>query len=182
MVVGDVAGHGIGCATLANQLRIAIQVRVHDGRRLGDILDLVDRELGDDFATCWLGAFDPESSELRVANAGHLPAVLYRDGRCEFVAAHTRPPLGSGVDGAGELVLQMEPGDVLVAFTDGLVERRSEPIGAGLDRLCEVLSEVGDGEDVGLALVARLAADSQDDVCVMTLRVQEAGTGVAQTS
>jgi PAS domain S-box-containing protein len=180
MVVGDVAGHGIGCATLANQLRIAIQVRVNDGRPIGDILDLVDRELGDDFATCWVGAFDPTSGELQVANAGHLPAALYRDGRCEFVAEHTRPPLGSGVRGTGEVVLKMEPGDVLVAFTDGLVERRSEPIEAGLGRLCEVLAEVGDGEDVGLALVARLAADSQDDVCVMTLRLQDGTSGDAQ--
>jgi len=171
MVVGDVAGHGIGCATLANQLRIAIQVRVHDGRPLGDILDMVDREIIDDFATCWLGAFDPASRTLRVANAGHLPAVLYRDGRCEFVAAHTRPPLGSGIGGVDEVELALEPGDVLVAYTDGLVERRSEPLQVGLDRLCDVLAEVGDGEDVGLALIARLAADSQDDVCVMTLRV-----------
>ena len=67
--------------------------------------------------------------------------------------------------------LELEPGDVVVAFTDGLVERRSEMLEVGFDRLCEVLAEVGDGEDVGLALVARLAADSQDDVCVMTLRV-----------
>ena len=181
MVVGDVAGHGIGCATLANQLRIAIQVRVHDGRPLGGILDMVDREIADDFATCWLGAFDPGSRTLRVANAGHMPAVLYRDGRCEFVAAHTRPPLGSGIGGVDEVVLDLEPGDVLVAFTDGLVERRTEPLEVGLDRLCEVLAEVGDGEDVGLALVARLAADSQDDVCVMTLRVDPDG-GVAQTA
>jgi PAS domain S-box-containing protein len=172
MVVGDVAGHGIGCATLANQLRIAIQVRVHDGRRLGDILDVVDEELADEFATCWLGAFEPKTRRLTVANAGHLPAVLYRAGRCELVAEHTRPPLGSGSNGAGELVLHLEPGDVLVAFTDGLVERRGEPLGTGLDRLCEVLTDVGDGEDIGLALVARLAADSEDDVCVMTLRVE----------
>jgi len=178
MVVGDVAGHGIGCATLANQLRIAIQVRVHDGRRLGDILDVVDEELADEFATCWLGAFDPESRSLSVANAGHLPAVLYRAGKCELVAEHTRPPLGSGTNGAGELHLDLEPGDVLVAFTDGLVERRGEPLEAGLDRLCAVLVEVGDSEDVGLALVARLAADSEDDVCVMTLRVEEHGAGV----
>jgi serine phosphatase RsbU (regulator of sigma subunit)/PAS domain-containing protein len=175
MVVGDVAGHGIGCATLANQLRIAIQVRVNDGRRLGDILDMLDGELADEFATCWLGAYDAESRVLRVANAGHMPAVLYRDGRCEFVAAHTRPPLGSGFGGVDEVELPLEPGDVLVAFTDGLVERRSEPIEVGLDRLCAVLADVGNGEDVGLALVARLAADSQDDVCVMTLRVQPNG-------
>jgi PAS domain S-box-containing protein len=171
MVVGDVAGHGIGCATLANQLRIAIQVRVHDGRRLGDILDLVDRELSDDFATCWLGAYEPQARVLRVANAGHMPAVLWRGGTCEFVAGHTRPPLGTGIGGNEEVTLELEPGDVVVAFTDGLVERRSETLEVGLDRLCEVLAEVGDGEDVGLALVARLAADSQDDVCVMTLRV-----------
>jgi PAS domain S-box-containing protein len=178
MVIGDVAGHGIGCATLANQLRIAIQVRVNDGRRLGDILDVVDEEMADDFATCWLGAFDPESRTLSVANAGHLPAVLYRGGRCEFVAEHTRPPLGSGENGAAEVQVHLEPGDVIVAFTDGLVERRGEPLGIGLDRLCKVLAEVGDGEDVGLALVARLAADSEDDVCVMTLRVEENGAGV----
>ena len=98
--------------------------------------------------------------------------VLYRDGRCELVAGHTRPPLGSGVNGAEELVLQLHPGDVLVAFTDGLVERRSQPIEEGLDHLCEVLEDVGDGEDVGLALIGRLASDSQDDVCVMTLRVE----------
>jgi PAS domain S-box-containing protein len=177
MVVGDVAGHGIGCATLANQLRIAIQVRVNDGQPLGDILDMDDRELGDDFATCWLGAFDPASRTLRVANAGHMPAVLYRAGRCELVAAHTRPPLGSGIGGVGEVELALQPGDVLVAFTDGLVERRTETIEVGLDRLCAVLAEVGDGEDVGLSLVARLAADSQDDVCVMTLRVPPDGAG-----
>jgi PAS domain S-box-containing protein len=171
MVVGDVAGHGISCATLANQLRIAIQVRVHDGRPLGGILDMVDREIADDFATCWLGAFDPRLRTLRVANAGHLPAVLYRRGKCEFVAMHTRPPLGSGVGGVDEVVVQLEPGDVIVAFTDGLVERRTEPLNVGLDRLCGVLAEVGNGDDVGLALVSRLAADSQDDVCVMTLRV-----------
>ena len=179
MVIGDVAGHGIGCATLANQLRIAIQVRVHDGRRLGDILDVVDSELADEFATCWLGAFDPESRVLSVANAGHLPAVLYRGGSCEFVAEHTRPPLGSGRNGAAEVQLVLEPGDVLVTFTDGLVERRGEPIEVGLDRLCKVLGEVGDGEDVGLALVARLAADSEDDVCVMTLRMEDGLSGPA---
>jgi len=178
MVVGDVAGHGIGCATLANQLRVAIQVRVHDGRPPGDILDLVDREMADDFATCWLGAFDPATRTLSVANAGHMPAVLYRQGRCELVAAHTRPPLGIGMRGGAEVGLALEPGDVLVAFTDGLVERRSEPIEVGLDRLCAVLTEVGDGEDVGLALIARLAADSQDDVCVMTLRVLPDGAAV----
>jgi serine phosphatase RsbU (regulator of sigma subunit) len=136
---------------------------------------MVDREIVDDFATCWLGAFDPQSRRLHVANAGHLPAVLYRDGRCELVAAHTRPPLGSGIGGVDEIEMQLEPGDVVVAFTDGLVERRSEPIEVGLDRLCAVLREVGDGEDVGLALVARLAVDSQDDVCVMTLRVEADG-------
>jgi serine phosphatase RsbU (regulator of sigma subunit) len=106
-----------------------------------------------------------------------MPAVLYRAGRCELVAAHTRPPLGSGIGGVGEVELALQPGDVLVAFTDGLVERRTETIEVGLDRLCAVLAEVGDGEDVGLSLVARLAADSQDDVCVMTLRVPPDGAG-----
>ena len=70
---------------------------------------------------------------------------------------------------------------MLVAFTDGLVERRGEPLEVGLDRLRGVLTEVGDGEDVGLALVARLAVDSEDDVCVLTLRMDQDGPG-AQTA
>jgi sigma-B regulation protein RsbU (phosphoserine phosphatase) len=176
MVVGDVAGHGIGCATLANQLRVTIRVRVSDGMRAGEILPLADNELTDDFATCWLGAYDAGTRLLTVANAGHLPAILLRDGSCSFVAGHTRPPLGSGVGKPEELTLQLEPADVLVVFTDGLVERRSESIEVGLSRLREAILEMGDGADPGLALISRLAVDAEDDVCVLTLRVGDNGS------
>jgi PAS domain S-box-containing protein len=178
MVVGDVAGHGISCATLANQLRVMIRVRVNDGMTAGEILPLADIELADDFATCWLGAYDSETRMLTVANAGHLPAVLLRNGRCSFVAGHTRPPLGAGTGKPEELTLQLQSGDVLVVFTDGLVERRSESIEVGLARLRSAILEMGDGADPGLALISRLAINSEDDVCVLTLRVGDGGSGL----
>src|SRR5690606_18765453 len=81
LAIGDVAGHGVECAALANQLRVSVRVRVRDGMAPGEILASLDAELDDDFATCWLATFDPASRQLRVASAGHLPAVLVRAGR-----------------------------------------------------------------------------------------------------
>jgi serine phosphatase RsbU (regulator of sigma subunit) len=171
MVVGDVAGHGIGCATLANELRVSIRVRVNDGASLHDVLRLTDAELDDNFATCWLGAYDSETRVLSVANAGHPPAFLLREGVCSFVAGQTRPPLGTGVGGLEQSETELRPGDVLVVFTDGLVERRTESIEHGLERLRTAIVEMGDGADPGLSLITQFAVDAQDDVCVMTLRV-----------
>lgn len=175
MVVGDVAGHGIGCATLANQLRVSIRVRVQDGRNVSEVLRLTDGELDDAFATCWLGAYDCDTRALTVANAGHLPAVLLRSGECSFIAGHTRPPLGTGSGRPDHFEITLLPGDVVVVFTDGLVERRAESIEHGLERLRDAITEMGDGADPGLSLITRLAVDAQDDVCVLTLRVGEDG-------
>ena len=147
-----------------------------DGRTVSDVLQLTDGELDDAFATCWLGAYDCDTRLLTVANAGHLPAVLLRDGECSFVAGNTRPPLGTGSGRPDQFETTLLPGDVLVVFTDGLVERRSESIEHGLDRLREAITEMGDGADPGLSLISRLAVDAQDDVCVLTLRVGDDGS------
>jgi PAS domain S-box-containing protein len=172
IAIGDVAGHGIECATLANQLRVSVRVRAGDGMEPGSILALLDAEVGDRFVTCSLATYEPATRILRVANAGHLPAVLTRTGSSTLVAGYTSPPLGTGSPPhVEEQELVLEPGDLLVLFTDGLVERRGEPLDCGLDRLAAMAPIVAGVDDPAFTIVEQLAPDAADDVCVLTLRV-----------
>lgn len=172
LVIGDVAGHGVECAALANELRVSVRVRVRDGMAPGAILAGLDAELEDGFVTCWLATYDPATRSLRVANAGHLPAVLIRCGVAERITGYTAPPLGTGVRRAvAETVVQLQPDDLLVLYTDGLVERRGEDLDDGIARLERVAPVVAGLPDPALALVDDLAPDAADDVCVVTLRV-----------
>lgn len=83
-----------------------------------------------------------------------------------------RPPLGTGAAAsADEEVVQLQPGDLLVLYTDGLVERRGEDLDVGIARLERATSNVAGLEDSALALVDELALDTADDVCVVTLRL-----------
>lgn len=172
LAIGDVAGHGVECAALANQLRVSVRVRVRDGMEPAEILALLDSELGDGFVTCWLAVYDPLRRTLRVANAGHLPAMTVHCGVAQAVAGHTVPPLGTQ---RGTLAphqdVELESGDLLVLFTDGLVERRGEDLDVGLARVAEVAPQLAGVSDPARALVEVLAADADDDVCVVTLRV-----------
>ena len=172
LAVGDVAGRGIGCAALAIRLRMTMRTRANDGRTTSEILQLAEAELDEEeFATCWLGAYDPPTRNLHVANAGHLPAALLRGGACRLVAPRTRPPLGVRADAGEHVSITLQPGDVLVAYTDGLVERRDQPIDVGIARLCRELQEMGDVESIGAFLAETLAPTSDDDLCVLVARV-----------
>lgn len=173
LAIGDVAGHGIECAALANQLRVSVRVRANDGMGPAAILARLDDELGDGFVTCWLATYDPSSRRLRVANAGHLPPMLSRCGGAHPVTARTSPPLGTQRGEVGpEEEVQLEPDDLLVLYTDGLVERRGEDLDVGLTRLQQAVPLLAATDDPAVAAVELFALDAADDVCVVTLRVR----------
>jgi serine phosphatase RsbU (regulator of sigma subunit) len=122
--------------------------------------------------TCWLATYEPGSRTLRAANAGHPPAVLCRAGVAQRVTGYTVPPLGTrAVPEVTEHVVRLESGDLLILYTDGLVERRGEDLDHGIARLERIAAVVGGANDPALALVDELALDAADDVCVVTLRV-----------
>lgn len=137
--VGDVAGHGLEAATLMGRLRTAIDAFMSDGDRPDEALAklgrLVDAAVDGHFATVICGWVDPVSGEVAFANAGHPEPILVHDGRCEVL----RGALGAPV-GVGRLFelnkADLPPGATLVAYTDGLIERRGEAITVGIDRLC----------------------------------------------
>ena len=122
--------------------------------------------------------FDPPNDQLAVVVAGHPPPLLVHDGRTRYVSED-----GSPVHGLGEVprVAARMPfgrGDLLLLYTDGLVERRGESIDIGLKRLQaaaeELLTSVDDAPDLDdiLAELAEAVSDPDrhDDVALLGFR------------
>jgi serine/threonine-protein kinase RsbW len=178
LVVGDVVGHGIEAAAAMGQLRGAVRALAAAGSpaEVLDGLDLFVAELPSAaMSTVALAVLDIDSGSLSYACAGHPPPMIVPgSGAARLVWDGRSPPLGSQVaHRRPEAADRLEPGDTLVLYTDGLVERRSETVSAGLDRLV-----ASAGAAVGLGpprlvdeLLERCLADDQpaDDVCVLAL-------------
>ena len=176
IVIGDIGGKGIAAAASMGQLRNAIRAYALDAldassvianlRRLADTLD------EDLYATVIFALLEPASGALAVASAGHLPPLLHDgEGRAEFLDFTQSPPLGTGPgDPPEEATVMLDRGAALVLYTDGLVERRDEPIDDGLQELREAASVPGDAEAIVAAAMTLTQADGDDDVAVLTLR------------
>lgn len=173
--VGDVAGRGLEAAALMSTLRNAINAYALDGDDPGTVLGKVTRLLDvardERFATVLCGLLDVASGEVAFANAGHLAPLVVHDGTRAFVSTPAGLPIGVRVGTYESVRLSLDQGSTILAFTDGLVERRGEPISAGLERL----RALADG-DVPLerlldGVVGGLVSDeSPDDVAVLGLR------------
>jgi serine phosphatase RsbU (regulator of sigma subunit) len=70
-----------------------------------------------------------------LANAGHLPPLLLHDGRGEFIQGPVGIPLGIGEPAYESTTVSIAPNSTLIAYTDGLIERRRESLEDGMDRL-----------------------------------------------
>ncbi|MCX5126358.1 SpoIIE family protein phosphatase [Streptomyces sp. NBC_00347] len=143
LVVGDVMGNGIDAAATMGRLRTATcafadldlapdQVLRH--------LDKITRGLEHYIATCVYAVYDPHDHSCRIANAGHLPPVLAAAGRRpRLLDLPTGAPLGVGGVAFHTTVFDLNPGDRLLLYTDGLVETRQHPIDERLDTLLHTL-------------------------------------------
>ncbi len=138
--VGDVAGHGIDAAAQMGELRAAM-VALRLVRSAPDELISVMQRLASDmgyFATVVCARL-ARSGVLRWSSAGHLPPlVAHGDGSTDVLRSHQSPPLGVGpVSRVMVNSYRLSPGDIVLLYTDGLVERRDEPIDSSLGRLTE---------------------------------------------
>jgi anti-sigma regulatory factor (Ser/Thr protein kinase) len=116
---------------------------------------------------------DPSSGELRYASAGHPPAlVLEPDGSTRFLEGGRSVPLGLPFDlPRPQATERLSSGAVLVVYTDGLVERREEPLDRGLERLAAAATGVKGGtlKEISDALLELVADDRHDDVALLTI-------------
>jgi serine phosphatase RsbU (regulator of sigma subunit) len=147
VAVGDVVGQGLAAAGVMGQLRSALSaaVRAVSGpARALDILSLYARATeGALAATAVQVVIDQQARTIGYSCAGHPPPMLARaDGTVDVLDQATDPPLGATPEHVPrpQAVIAYAPGDILVLYTDGLVERRGEDIDAGLNRLADSLA------------------------------------------
>jgi anti-sigma regulatory factor (Ser/Thr protein kinase) len=166
-------------AATMTQLRNALRVYAFEGLKPASVLSRLNRlveSTGPSFATVLYGVVDTRTMSCRFASAGHLPPLLVRgDGSATFLEGGRSVPLGvrSDADYRQETV-QLAPGDTLVLYTDGLVERRGRALDEGLAQLRSCAAEAGQASVDALVqcLVGELTEDelSNDDVAVLALR------------
>jgi serine phosphatase RsbU (regulator of sigma subunit) len=179
VTVGDVAGQGVSAAALMGQLRNAFRAYAFEHTSPQEILSRMFRHMGrDDMATAVCIAIDPAAGEISYASAGHPPALLRDDesGSIVQLDAAQAPPLGA-TDPARvrEARLPLPRRATLIAYTDGMIERRDEAIDDGIERLAAALAATPPGEtaaDLADRLIREVAevTAADDDVALLVLR------------
>ena len=179
VVVGDATGHDAQAAARMAELRnllrgTAVDAQQPPAETLSRLDRVIDHLTPDLSGTCVYLQLDLVGRRLRWSSAGHLPPVLLRNGVAELL--ETRPDLMLGVRVDTERAdheRELQPGDVLVLYTDGLVEQRRIPLDVRLEALRQAVEAVsGLGvEQVADALVQQLPS-GDDDVAVLVLHVE----------
>ncbi len=178
LVIGDVMGHGVAAATGMGQMRSALRALALTDPNPAEVLSgldrLVERDDSVEMVTVVYALIDPVAGSVTVGDAGHLPLIRVPEtGDVELVDAGAgTTPIGVAEPRSTQSV-RLQPGDILIAFTDGLIESRDRSLEEGFAELLRCLEEArGVPLDRLLDIVTeRMAtAGPADDVTVLALR------------
>jgi serine phosphatase RsbU (regulator of sigma subunit) len=184
VMIGDVSGHGLRAATTMASLRhAALAYAAQDpspSSVLAQLSDFVNSGPHDYFATMLCALIDVGAHRLTVASAGHLPPLVIDDDGGRFVQFDANVPIGVARKSPYlEMAVSVRPNTTLIAFTDGLVERRGEVLDIGLARLRETATrETATNtalglEDLLLELAHGLTSEGHhDDTAIVGIRWQ----------
>ncbi len=174
--VGDVSGKGVDAAAIMARLRFTIRAYLTEGHAPEVVLGMCSRQLSVNrdghLSTALIGVGNTETGAVTVANAGHLNPLRVTGSAAEFIPTAVGLPLGVAPGSYLPTTFHLTSGSTLVAFTDGLVERRGESIDLGLERLVRAATQFDSTLD---ELLTRLTgtlepAGSDDDVAVLAFR------------
>jgi serine phosphatase RsbU (regulator of sigma subunit)/anti-sigma regulatory factor (Ser/Thr protein kinase) len=179
ITVGDIAGRGVTAAVLMGQMRNAFRAYAYDHTSPAELLRRMRRHItGEEMATAVCLTLDPYTQELTYASAGHPPSLMLagESGVVSRLNGAGAPPLGfAEAQAIQEVELLLPPRSTLVAYTDGLIERRGWSIDVGIDLLAGVLRSSGGLNAEGLAtrIVHDVATriDSGDDIALLIVRL-----------
>jgi serine phosphatase RsbU (regulator of sigma subunit) len=176
-VIGDVSGRGIEAATTMASLHYAIRAYASQGDPptviLTKLSGLLHVSAGGQFATVLCGAVDLDGRQVTLANAGHLPPLLVTPESSDYVATDVGAPIGVANNGGyGQVTFPVPRHATLLAFTDGLVERRGESLDVGLQRLRAASSgDNGPLDNLLTKVVDDVMTDAfRDDTAILGLR------------
>jgi phosphoserine phosphatase RsbU/P len=175
-VIGDVVGSGLQAAVIMGRMRSSLRSYALETADPAEVLTRLDRKMRyferDAMATVLCVVISPSRDEIRISSAGHLPPVIASPGQPAELA-HVPPDPLIGVPSSNRRVttLPFAPGTVLCLYTDGLVERRGQPIDDGMAALCTAVAAT-DPEAGCVSVMAAMAGVSShtDDVALLMLR------------
>jgi putative methionine-R-sulfoxide reductase with GAF domain len=177
LVVGDVAGHGLNAAVIMGRVKSALRSYTMLDADPARVLELTDRkvrhfEFGT-MITVVCAVSTPPYDRFEVCSAGHPPPVLATPGGpARLLELKVGPPLGAVADAARtSTTVSTPPGAVVLLYTDGLIERREEPLEHGLHRLRDAVT--ADQPDYLCRELMRSQVGNHvptDDIAVLAMR------------
>jgi anti-sigma regulatory factor (Ser/Thr protein kinase)/putative methionine-R-sulfoxide reductase with GAF domain len=179
VAMGDVVGRGLSAASSMGKLRNALRAVALEFPSPSDVLDRLDRMVQvfdpGEMATVLYGVIDPVDLAFRFASAAHLPPLVRDpDGAVRVQSVDVGPPLGAVTTATfPEHVEKLRPGEALILYTDGLIERRGQSLDEGLAALSEAARARLPAEELCDHIIERLTEDddADDDVAVLTIEV-----------
>ena len=181
VIVADVVGHGVAAALLmakfSAEMRFSLAVESRPDRAVRLLNERFSRTQQRGFVTMIMTVIDPQTNEVTIVNAGHMPPVWrHSDGTIDEPGSE-RSGIPIGIEETVEYeqtTIQLKPAELLVLYTDGINEAcnpKDEQF--GIARLKKVVSKTGDvPSDLGTALVETLEkfrqkAVQEDDMCLV---------------
>lgn len=186
VVVGDVVGHDVEAAATMGQLRSVLRTLATELHDPGTVLTRLDAMVAGlrlrRLASLVYAGLTPDTDgngywTMRYSTAGHLPPMVAGAGKVRHLDAARGPLVGYGDGPRSTAQTRLAPGEVVVLYTDGLLERRRHPAQQGVARLTDVLaaSSGRQAADVGEHVLRAFAAPPEDDIAVVVIRVPEVG-------
>ncbi|MEU8090912.1 SpoIIE family protein phosphatase [Micromonospora chalcea] len=180
IVVGDCVGHGLRAATVMGQLRSACRALLLQDPSPARTLAALDRFAallpGASCATVFCGVLDPVTGLMRYSSAGHPPAIVVgADGTPQLLQhGRSRPLAVRAGEERPEAEATVPPRATLMLYTDGLVERRRQPITVGIARATDAIQQGHHApvEVLATEIMDRLTPDGgyHDDVALLLYR------------
>ncbi|MEU6934789.1 PP2C family protein-serine/threonine phosphatase [Streptomyces sp. NPDC046374] len=179
VAIGDAAGHGLDAVARMAQQRHALAGLAQTGASAGEITtwlnELVCSDPAGETATVVAGHID-DSRTLHWADAGHPSPLLLRNGRATPLDVGRRGPLLGALPGYGyeTSTTPLSHGDLLLLYTDGMVEHRGEDVTKGIERLANAMGRSADlppTELIDVLLADPDQAGPDDDACMLAIRV-----------
>lgn len=180
LAVGDASGHGVDAASRAVQQRSALAGLAYTDGDAGQLASRLGEVVyyggPDTTATTVIGHLDPAARVFRWSSAGHPDPVLLRNGEPRLLRAEHGVLLGVAPEAVYPVsATQLEPGDLLLLYTDGVVERRGKDLDAGLEVLLEAVRACA-GEPDARSVTDRLMGEllgpgTEDDATMLALHL-----------
>lgn len=178
LAIGDIAAHGAGTTGEMMRARSTLQSHALHQRVTNDIACSVSETLyrfTDTFATACVVSYDAEQNMITWTTAGHpYPLLITACGDVELLEETHGPPLGvhNQTYRYGLSSRHVSPGDTLVLYTDGLIERRREDLQKGFTRIVAAARSVPPNADLAQHLYQTLLPTGVhlDDVAILVAR------------